>query len=447
MAKEDKPLEYERRIQDTKGLAQRLDLFYVNRVHWLRSRRRNLSWILALAAMVASLPFLFGVRTTEKALVNGPVSKQHAIFEAKCELCHRVNFTEVRDQDCKTCHDGAVHQVNAMHEVKCIVCHSEHIGTVALADMKDSVCTDCHANLTEHGRNLKTKAVKITKFQPERHPAFAAVNKKDERPLKLNHAVHMPAQAKVIRGLKLPMKCGDCHQIDMEDRRGGLMAVTFERHCASCHKRELEFDVYGVLSAAAPAPHNKSPQSIRTYIAETYTKALQANPQLWRKPLRPDVEPPATPQLWLAMAIKESDRFLFEKKCKYCHEVEGFDDGLPRIAKVNAISGQFVAGKAQGERWMGDAEFGHRTHRMVECSSCHTDARKSVKTSDVLLPKMETCLPCHGSSGTGLDNCAQCHVYHDKTKEKDRDRRSIEELLSETSLGERLLRTGDHGVR
>lgn len=113
---------------------------------------------------------------------------------------------------------------------------------------------------------------------------------------------------------------------------------------------------------------------------------------------------------------------------------------------MNAISGQFVAGKAQGERWMGDAEFGHRTHRMVECSSCHTDAKKSVKTSDVLLPKMETCLPCHGSSGTILDNCAQCHVYHDKTKEKDRDRRSIEELLSETSLGERLLRTGDDGA-
>jgi hypothetical protein len=60
---------------------------------------------------------------------------------------------------------------------------------------------------------------------------------------------------------------------------------------------------------------------------------------------------------------------------------------------------------------------------------------------------MESCLPCHGSSGTSLDNCAQCHLYHDKTKEMDRDRRSIEELLSEAPAVERVLRAVNHGAR
>lgn len=136
-------------------------------------------------------------------------------FEAKCELCHRVNFKEVRDQDCKTCHDGAVHQVNATHEVKCIVCHSEHIGTVALADMKDSVCTDCHANLTTSAE-LEDEGREDYEVPAGAASGVCGHHQRSERPLKLNHAVHMPAQAKVIRGLKLPMKCGDCHQIDME---------------------------------------------------------------------------------------------------------------------------------------------------------------------------------------------------------------------------------------
>jgi hypothetical protein len=38
-------------------------------------------------------------------------------------------------------------------------------------------------------------------------------------------------------------------------------------------------------------------------------------------------------------------------------------------------------------------------------------------------------LPCHGGTGTTQDNCAQCHLYHDKKQELDRDRRPIEELL------------------
>jgi hypothetical protein len=162
---------------------------------------------------------------------------------------------------------------------------------------------------------------------------------------------------------------------------------------------------------------------------------LEGDPTLARKPLRPDVEPPETAQAWLAMAIRDSEEFLFGKKCAYCHEIEAWREGLPVIAKVNRLQGRYVPAKVEGERWMPAAEFGHRAHRMVECASCHAGARASRKTAEVLVAGMKTCLPCHGTSGSELDNCAQCHLYHDKSKERERDRLSIDEILSAKSHG------------
>jgi hypothetical protein len=46
----------------------------------------------------------------------------------------------------------------------------------------------------------------------------------------------------------------------------------------------------------------------------------------------------------------------------------------------------------------------------------------------VLVPGMQPCLSCHGSTGTAQDHCVQCHLYHDKSRELDKDRRPIERL-------------------
>ena len=46
MGKEDnKPLEYQRRLRDTKGVAQRLDLSYLKRPALLALLRRRLIWV------------------------------------------------------------------------------------------------------------------------------------------------------------------------------------------------------------------------------------------------------------------------------------------------------------------------------------------------------------------------------------------------------------------
>ncbi|HYM13483.1 MAG TPA: hypothetical protein VEU62_22275 [Bryobacterales bacterium] len=430
MAKEEKPLEYERRILDTKGVAQRLDLNYFRRRYPFRFWRRQLTWLAPLAAAVAIAPFLTGIGGGKRIFSNGPVSRAHAVFEKDCALCHAASFSEVADASCKKCHDGPLHQANAIGSERCAACHIEHRGNQRLADVNERHCTRCHGDLAAHGRDVRITAVRITAFRPEEHPEFSAAKEADRRPLQLNHAIHMPAQPKTIRGMKLPMKCSDCHVTDLNSPRGDLLPVTFEQNCRSCHKRELEFDVYQLLGEnAPPAPHTKDPQTIHAFILESYQKLLEANPEVARRPLGRELTPPANAAAWLATVVKDSESFLFEKKCIYCHEYEGARDGFPVVKKVNLIRGEYVQAKPEGKPWVAHAQFSHRAHRAVECSSCHTAARTSTKTSDVLIPRMQSCLPCHGASGTALDRCAQCHLYHDKSKELDRDRRPVEQLM------------------
>ena len=430
MAREEKPLEYERRIFDTKGLAQRLDLNYFRKPHFFRDWRRRLTLIAAIAAAVGALPLIIGVGGSKKALSNGPVSRAHAIFEENCSSCHTRAFSKVEDVDCKKCHDGPIHKENAVGEARCAECHLEHRGAARLADVNDRHCTRCHSNLLAHGKEVRLEAARITAFRPGRHPEFTAAKQVDRRPLRLNHAAHMPPQPKTIRGMKLPMRCGDCHLTERASPRGDLLPVTFEQNCRSCHKRELEFDVFQLQGEeAAPAPHTKDPPTIHNFIVESYRRLWAANPAIVQRPLGRDLLPAQNAEAWLAAVVKESETFLFEKKCRYCHEYEGMRDGFPVVKKVNLIRGEYVEGRPEGRPWLAHAQFSHRAHRAVDCSSCHQAARTSAKTEDVLIPRLQNCLPCHGNTGTPQDHCAQCHLYHDKSKELDKDRRPVEQLL------------------
>ena len=380
MAKEEKPLEYQRRIRDTKGVAQRLDLNYLGRPALLAVLRKRVTWLLVAIAAIASVPLVtgFGGR---RAVMSGSVSAAHAVFENKCESCHTAAFSSVPDSACQTCHDGAPHPAKSIDTarphttVRCAQCHLDHQGRVQLAKVASGNCTGCHANVTG-----KLKAV--SGFRPGKHPEFASASIPDTRPLRLNHAIHMPAAPKTIRGMKLPIKCADCHTVS----RGELLPVTFERNCKSCHARELEFDVYQTLGPAAPpAPHTRDAKTIHEFVAAAYQG-------------RPDA----------ARLVQDAEDYLFKRKCGYCHE-----GGGPDVRKVGTIGGPLLQ----------RGEFDHRAHRAVDCESCHAAARASAKTADVLLPKMESCLPCHGDSAAGLDRCAQCHQYHNRSLERDVERK------------------------
>ena len=437
---ENAPLPYESRVRDTKGVAQRLDLNYLKRPNLFRDVRRTLTWILPVAAAVLAIPFLIGVGKTEKVFSNGPVSRPHAMFENRCNVCHVQAFSSVPKQACLACHDGPSHPAKTIDTAKlisepvCTSCHVEHRGG-NLAEVGDKNCTSCHASLSSHATGVQLKAVSITAFRPGKHPDFPDPNRTDLRPLRLNHAIHMPATPKTLRGIKLPMKCGDCHSTAMASPKGDLEPVTFERNCRSCHKRELEFLLPGLPVEGPPAPHTKDPQTIRQFILDTYQNLAMSNPSLTSTPIDRDFTAEPNAQAWVAKAARKSEQYLFENKCKYCHEYEGYAGEFPVIRKVNQIRGRYVEGRPEGEPWLVRGEFSHRAHRAVECVSCHSTARTSTKTSDVLIPTLKSCTSCHGASGTSIDRCYQCHLYHNKNNERDRDRRPVEQLIGRSLLG------------
>jgi hypothetical protein len=156
------------------------------------------------------------------------------------------------------------------------------------------------------------------------------------------------------------------------------------------------------------------------------------------RPLGREFLPSASPQAWLDKAVLDSEAFLFERKCKYCHEYDRVDNGFPVVSKAAPVEGRFLPGMEKGGPWFERGEFSHRAHRAVECASCHSAAKTSTKTGDVLIPKLKDCIVCHGSSGTHLDHCSQCHLYHNKSKESDRDRKPVEELLGEADSGNKV---------
>lgn len=433
MAKEEKPIPYERRVLDTKGLAQRLDLNYLRRSHWFRTTRRRLAFLLPLLAVAAVTPFVLGVGTSKTVFTSGPMTRAHRIIENECQNCHTGSFTTVKDPDCKSCHDGPVHHSNQVFTPRCVDCHVEHRGNYLLAEVADANCTRCHLDLNRAGVNLRlpSDALVVKKFAEGKHPAFTAESRRDDRPIKLNHAVHMPEKGKTIRGMHLPMKCLDCHQFAPRASNFDLVPMSFTKDCASCHARELEFDIFGVLGAGQkPAPHSREDvTAIRDFVYDAYRQALQRDPNLWRKPLREYQAAAPSPAAWVETAATQSLTFVFEKKCVYCHELEGRNGIYPVIRRIHQMTGQYIKDRPEGIPWFAHAEFSHRTHRMLDCNSCHQQAKVSTKTSDVLIPKMASCLPCHGSSGTALDNCAQCHLYHDKTREEDRERRTMQQVF------------------
>jgi len=420
MAKEEKPLEYQGRIRDTKGVAQRLDLGYLNRPRVLAVLRSRLTWILLALSLIAGAALVAGAGGSRTAVANGPVTEAHALYAQRCEVCHDRLFKGTPDAACQACHDGAPHPAVQADTARpdaappCARCHVEHRGRAALSEVADAACTSCHGDLKAHASSVTLRSSRITGFKEGQHPEFSAAGSLDERPIRLNHAIHMPAQGKTIRNIKLPMSCGDCHITDPNSAEGAFQPVTFAQ-CAPCHARELEYDVYHLLGAAAPpAPHTKNPQAIHQIITAAYRDALARNPALARRPLGNDLTPPAN---WLERAVKDSEEYLFNRKCGYCHTMIGYAVVKP----VNSIAGRYDPSKPNGQPWLPRSEFAHRRHRAEDCASCHTTARTSTKTSDVLIPTMKSCLPCHSQSEARLSRCSECHLYHNRSLQKERD--------------------------
>jgi len=410
------------RNRSTKALAQRIDRQYFRRVFPLQYWR----WILSIASVALGLLWigLHWASHSRTVYNTGPLTPAHAMLNQKCQVCHvRAGaFTaSVTDQACSACHNGAIHQANQTFTPPCADCHAEHSAT-RLTAVSDRQCVACHGDLKTKTGKLKVAAA-IHSFTGG-HPEFATqrAGLKDPGTIKFNHAVHLRKDLRGSSG-NVTLVCSDCHRTGNTEpwpygtavaaSSGGrkyMAPVNYYEHCSACHP--LMFD----RRINEPVPH-KDPDIVHDFLTRKFTAWIAAHPEELRAATRteirmPGTQPPAPPRdaaAWIAARVDQAELLLRVKTCKECHDIAPSDRGIPPIAKANLTP-----------RWFKDAEFDHSAHQMLVCESCHAQAARSTKTSDVLLPGISVCRECHvpGKTDAANSSCVECHIYHDPAKHR-----------------------------
>ena len=392
---------------------------------------RHWKVVLSIAAAgIAALWLLSAALLGYKGLYNPDrVSSPHSLIEGNCVACHNgapgaLFSRTTTDQACQVCHRDPNHHANQIFEGRvgaqpaCATCHQEHQGqTARLSLVNDRLCTQCHSALQQASgpppANDKLRpaggyATTITSFAGD-HPEFRLIreHQKDATPIKLNHKKHLRPGLAGADGKPVDMKCSDCHHVDKDGIT--MLPINFERDCQSCHP--LAFDE----RIREQVPHAE-PQYVDAFVRIAFSKYAGKNPNEWNKEvdwhparqiaelkLMVDQAPRNLPD-WVEKQIASSKQLLFEKKCQECHVVQNPAAQIPAVVKPEIPTS-----------WLKHSRFTHSPHGIVQCESCHKDARNSSETADLLLPSRSDCLQCHRASGGARDTCATCHAYHDKS--------------------------------
>jgi len=130
--------------------------------------------------------------------------------------------------------------------------------------------------------------------------------------------------------------------------------------------------------------------------------AAEDRPAETRAPAGPGVQ-------WVAEQLQGAERLMYKQKCEFCHVMTGQPGSLPRTEPT-----------AIPVRWLPHSVFDHGAHRPVACAECHP-AATSTETTDVLLPSVTVCRDCHHERGGARPRCVECHLYHDKSRERPLD--------------------------
>ncbi len=366
----------------TKARAQRIDRQYFLRTFAMQRWR----WILSGAAIGIGLIWL-GFHTAAQdntVYTAGRLTPGHALLNRKCAACHiGSGFTaKVADSSCTACHSGAIHQASQTFTPHCIDCHRQHTGGT-LPEMSDRQCTTCHASLQTKTGDLKV-AVHIHSFATD-HPEFSTRTGavKDPGTIRFNHAVHLKKGLRSIAG-DVSLVCSDCHRVaNAEPDKRRMEPVNYDERCAKCHP--LTFDPR--FNEAAP---HKDPAVVHDFLTQKFTAWIAAHPE----ELRASSSTPRIPGLasvparnataWISAQVDQAEKLLRMKTCKECHDLPPSDHGIPTVAKAQIKT-----------RWLPHGEFDHSAHQMLVCEGCHKNARKSEKTSDVLIPGIAVCRDCH----------------------------------------------------
>lgn len=404
------------------------------------------------------------------------------VTDAGCEKCHAgplhqgsQTFTPACD-GCHSEHDGRVILAD-MHDGHCTQCHAELPAHMKTTPTVASQIPSFVADHPEFAVAVRSSG------QSRRIRLNDSENLTDAAQMKLNHKKHLKPGLQGIKeihaangmaGLRqsadgLQLNCSYCHQADAQ--LAYMAPIDFMAHCRSCHP--LDFDP---RLPEATAPHQE-PLRVRAYLLQVFTEAFQEceplvktvggdvtkvgkdvrqrcqqlglvvgsaeekeqprgrrrrsvrrrrsapqeeeaarSPRRSRRGRRSvrrrgtQAEAPAGPPTaaqWIPTQIANSERLIYKQKCEFCHMLSREANQLPKVAPT-----------AIPTRWLPNSTFNHGIHRPLACTECH-QARQSQKTTAVLLPSISHCRKCHSPSGGARAGCVECHLYHDKTKERD----------------------------
>lgn len=238
---------------------------YFRGSHWLKNWKWFLCWCV-MGVALAGLYFSWNDRPWLNAqTTHGELASVHALWENKCDVCHRefnlenASFNSVMSPDkrwldlnCTSCHTPPDHTRQAewsKHQSQsCASCHHDHQGRGhSLVRIPDSNCVQCHANLStitaklEHANEGASVANSITSFAD--HPEFRSVSGPDayQRKMNFSHALHMTPgivyqanQKNPVTLKDIPAEYRDFYKQPQQTE--GIVQLD----CASCHQLDSQ---------------------------------------------------------------------------------------------------------------------------------------------------------------------------------------------------------------
>ena len=409
--------------------------------------KRRLSWMLAgvvvllgLIIPAASLihPGVASVMRGSALLPDdglwlaGPVHSAHSATSTECQNCHVNLFGRVPDSACGACHTASNHVAATPHQVlgdvRCASCHLEHNEPQQLVNQHQGLCADCHGDLPDDvplqnaedfldahpdfrvSLMMPTTMVDGAVEWNVEHVILAESLTADRSNLIFDHAVHLDEAGVVSPDGRRVMACADCHQPEPGGAR--MRAISMDEHCSGCHALNFDAD-----DPTRTVPHG-DPEGVVQALVEYYSARLlggdvDTTEQRLRRPgqalSREDRDRVAAEARVRAMSVAGD---LFERRaCVNCHQVTSTnDDEMPwRVEPVQLTASFFP-----------HANFSHAAHdtEVTSCDGCHM-ASTSETSTDVLIPGIETCRDCHGSSVARRNDtsqipstCIMCHSFH-----------------------------------
>lgn len=376
---------------------------------------------------------------------SGPLHASHQSIGADCNACHLTPFKMVRNEQCVACHSNTQHHVDVVstdvalfdkrHEARCASCHHEHNEPSTLARQDQRLCTDCHErldtlkkqpelqNAADFGVNHPDFRLSIleargsgnqTLWERVRIPPKPKVPVLEKSNLTFSHAQHLDP-----KGIRSPegdqvLECDDCHRTQQSGMR--MSPIAMENQCSRCHS--LLFDEQDTNTKV---PHGEL-KVVYKALADFYSRQFfeptrenldtSVSSSGRRRPggavlMNPNEQVRA--RGWIEQKTMETVTELLEDRlCVDCHLIE-------KIRGAEGINQWVVDPVRLTDEWMPMALFDHKSHSTTPCLDCHKNADRSEKSSDILMPGIDTCRDCHGGAKDEkklASDCMMCHQFH-----------------------------------